>query len=81
MNLTAGAYAITIASPPIGSSHGFNGSTQDFETKAIQTSTNSLGKVVGQGTSTDDRRLVAGMIEYVTMAVLALHRDVGMERA
>ena len=61
VSLTVGNYAMTVASPPTGSSHGYNGSsyTQYLETEVVQSSTNSLGKLVGQSTSTETGHSIA----------------------
>jgi Flp pilus assembly protein TadG len=61
VSLTLGNYSMTVASPPTGSTQGFNGSshTQYLETKVVQSSTNSLGKIVGQATSTETGHSIA----------------------
>ena len=61
VSLTLGNYSMTVASPPTGSTQGFNGSshTQDLETKVVQSSTNSLGKLVGQATSSETGHSIA----------------------
>jgi len=60
VTLTAGAYSMMVAAPPISASNSaYNGVDQYLETKIVETSNNGIAGVLGQGTSTESGHSVA----------------------
>jgi Flp pilus assembly protein TadG len=74
--LSAGAYAMTVATPPVGAgTAAYNGVSQNFETKVVQTSNNGLAGILGQSTTKEGGHSVAYHSTPHTTFGFALYAD------